>query len=106
MWPIILPSSGTVIGGFLVYLIHRFNRSRSTGPNNSKAINQGSLRALTLACGQMIALHLFDRLERIYLRANPQRAETATQIEILLIRRLGLKEPPRSRNQLTLPKEH
>jgi hypothetical protein len=102
MWTI-LPSSVTLIGGILIYILRR--RCWPKSDKNSRSIYQGSLRVLARACGQMVALHLFDRLARIYLRTNPKRTETAKQIETLLIQRLGLKVSQHSRKQLTLPKE-
>lgn len=101
MWSLILPSAGTIIGGAVAYWWRRSSKSII----GSKASRQGSLQALTRACGQMVALHLFDRLKRIYLRINPKRTEIATQIEDYFLHGLGLDASPHSMKQLTAKQE-
>jgi len=101
MWTIILPTSGTITGVFLAYLARFLKRRRSPRSDNSGGtVRQGYLRSLIQACKQMAVLHVFDRVERIYLHANPERTEAAKQIETQLTERLGLKVSPNRKKQL------
>lgn len=105
MWTIILPTSGTITGVLITYFARLLKRRRSPQlGNGNRAIRQGYLRSLIQACEQMAILHIFDRLERIYLHANPKRTAAATQIETLLIQRLGLEVSPDQEKQL-VPRE-
>lgn len=63
MWPIVMSASGTLAGGLLATLgiaRHRLSKSHS---DNKESFGGGSLGSLIRAVGQMIAVHLFDRIE-------------------------------------------
>jgi hypothetical protein len=65
---------------------HRLSRSQP----DKESFGGGSLGSLIRAIGQMIAVHLFDRIEQVYLRANPGRVRVAQQIESMFLQRLGI----------------
>jgi hypothetical protein len=96
MWTVILPSSGTFIGGIIIHVAIRRCRAKPT--EDSGILRKGCLLALVQAIEQMFLLHLFDRFKKVYIRTNPKRVQAADQIEAVFLKRLGLNTSVRGKN--------